>query len=112
VACSACPGPDRITTIVKTVVPEKGCHCTQHATPTLLLRAVYHRHLVFSLQADYSLTPNMAIVDPQLVINMPKKLTAWGGIDALTHALESYVSIFATGLWVDGNIWKRPVVDG
>uniref|UniRef100_A0A7R9YRG3 alcohol dehydrogenase n=1 Tax=Chlamydomonas euryale TaxID=1486919 RepID=A0A7R9YRG3_9CHLO len=46
--------------------------------------------------ADYFLTPRMAIVDPQLVINMPKTLTAWGGIDALTHALESYVSIFAT----------------
>jgi acetaldehyde dehydrogenase/alcohol dehydrogenase len=38
----------------------------------------------------------MAIVDPQLVLNIPKKLTAWGGIDALTHALESYVSVFAT----------------
>ncbi len=47
--------------------------------------------------ADYALTPTMAIVDPQLVLNIPKKLTAWGGIDALTHALESYVSIFATG---------------
>ncbi|GIM11511.1 hypothetical protein Vretimale_14988 [Volvox reticuliferus] len=46
--------------------------------------------------ADYALTPNMAIVDPQLVLNIPKKLTAWGGIDALTHALESYVSICAT----------------
>ncbi len=39
----------------------------------------------------------MAIVDPQLVLHMPKKLTAWGGIDALTHALESYVSILSTG---------------
>ncbi len=47
--------------------------------------------------ADYALTPHMAIVDPQLVMNIPKKLTAWGGIDALTHALESYVSIFASG---------------
>ena len=47
--------------------------------------------------ADYALTPHMAIVDPQLVLNMPKKLTAWGGIDALTHALESYVSVCATG---------------
>jgi acetaldehyde dehydrogenase / alcohol dehydrogenase len=46
--------------------------------------------------ADYSLTPNMAIVDPELVLNMPKKLTAYGGIDALTHALESYVSVMAT----------------
>ncbi|KAI7843832.1 hypothetical protein COHA_002730 [Chlorella ohadii] len=46
--------------------------------------------------ADYALTPNMAIVDPQLVLNMPKSLTAFGGIDALVHALESYVSIMAT----------------
>jgi len=46
--------------------------------------------------ADYSLTPRMAIVDPQLVMTMPKPLTAWGGIDALTHALESYVSVFAS----------------
>ncbi|MGA7932761.1 MAG: bifunctional acetaldehyde-CoA/alcohol dehydrogenase [Kovacikia sp.] len=46
--------------------------------------------------ADYALTPNMAIVDPDLVLNMPKKLTAYGGIDALTHALESYVSVLAT----------------
>lgn len=46
--------------------------------------------------ADYALTPNMAIVDPELVMSMPAKLTAWGGIDALTHAIESFVSVFAT----------------
>lgn len=46
--------------------------------------------------ADYALTPNMAIVDPQLVMNMPKRLTAYGGIDALTHALEAYVSVYAS----------------
>ncbi len=46
--------------------------------------------------ADYALTPNMAIVDPELVLNMPKSLTAYGGIDALTHALEAYVSICAS----------------
>ena len=46
--------------------------------------------------ADYALTPNMAIVDPELVMNMPKKLTAYGGIDALTHALEAYVSVLAS----------------
>lgn len=46
--------------------------------------------------ADYALTPNMAIVDPELVLNMPKKLTAYGGIDALTHALEAYVSVCAS----------------
>lgn len=46
--------------------------------------------------ADYALTPNMAIVDPELVLNMPKKLTAYGGIDALTHALEAYISVCAS----------------
>ncbi|RUT03079.1 aldehyde-alcohol dehydrogenase [Dulcicalothrix desertica PCC 7102] len=46
--------------------------------------------------ADYALTPNIAIADPELVQNMPKKLTAYGGIDALTHALESYVSVMAS----------------
>jgi acetaldehyde dehydrogenase/alcohol dehydrogenase len=46
--------------------------------------------------ADYALTPTMAIADPELTLNMPKSLTAFGGIDALTHALESYVSVMAT----------------
>ena len=46
--------------------------------------------------ADYALTPNVAIVDPELVMHMPQRLTAYGGIDALTHALESYVSVFAS----------------
>ncbi|MBO9999657.1 MAG: bifunctional acetaldehyde-CoA/alcohol dehydrogenase [Cyanobacteria bacterium SID2] len=46
--------------------------------------------------ADYALTPNMAIVDPELVLNMPKSLTAFGGIDALTHAIEAYVSVLAS----------------
>jgi acetaldehyde dehydrogenase/alcohol dehydrogenase len=46
--------------------------------------------------ADYELTPRMAIVDPNLVMSMPKSLTAFGGIDAVTHALETYVSIMAT----------------
>jgi acetaldehyde dehydrogenase/alcohol dehydrogenase len=35
-------------------------------------------------------------VDPQLVVDMPRGLTAFGGIDALVHALESYVSIMST----------------
>lgn len=45
--------------------------------------------------ADYELTPNMAIVDPNLVMDMPKTLTAHGGIDAVTHALEAFVSVMA-----------------
>lgn len=46
--------------------------------------------------ADYALTPTMAIVDPALVLNLPKRLTSYGGIDALTHALEAYVSVMAS----------------
>jgi acetaldehyde dehydrogenase/alcohol dehydrogenase len=45
--------------------------------------------------ADYELTPNIAIIDANLVMNLPKPLTAAGGIDAVVHALEAYVSIMA-----------------
>lgn len=46
--------------------------------------------------ADYELTPSMAIIDTKLVMNMPPKLTAYSGLDALTHALEARVSILAS----------------
>jgi acetaldehyde dehydrogenase/alcohol dehydrogenase len=46
--------------------------------------------------ADYELTPDMAIVDSELVMSMPAKLTAFSGIDALTHALEAFVSVLST----------------
>ncbi|MDR0218608.1 MAG: bifunctional acetaldehyde-CoA/alcohol dehydrogenase [Enterobacteriaceae bacterium] len=45
--------------------------------------------------ADYALTPDMAIVDANLVMEMPKSLCAFGGLDAVTHALEAYVSVLA-----------------
>ncbi len=46
--------------------------------------------------ADYELMPNMAIVDADLMLNAPKGLTSASGIDAVSHALEAYVSIMAT----------------
>ncbi|MFA6816814.1 MAG: bifunctional acetaldehyde-CoA/alcohol dehydrogenase [Lentisphaeria bacterium] len=46
--------------------------------------------------ADYEFTPDMAIIDTQLVMNMPPKLTAYSGIDVLVHALEARVSIMAS----------------
>ncbi len=46
--------------------------------------------------ADYALTPNMAIIDTELVMKLPKGLTAISGIDALTHALEARVSVMSS----------------
>ncbi len=42
--------------------------------------------------ADFEITPDIAIVDPDLAETMPKKLVAHTGMDALTHAIEAYVS--------------------
>jgi acetaldehyde dehydrogenase/alcohol dehydrogenase len=45
--------------------------------------------------ADYALTPSVAIIDPKFTGLMPAKLAADSGMDALTHATEAYVSVYA-----------------
>lgn len=46
--------------------------------------------------ADYALTPDMAIVDPEFVMDLPPSLIANAGLDVLTHAIEAYTSTLAT----------------
>lgn len=51
--------------------------------------------------ADYELTPDMAIVDPEFVMDMPRTLAAHSGLDVLTHAIEAFTSTLATN-FADG----------
>lgn len=51
--------------------------------------------------ADYALTPDVAIIDPQFVMSLPKAATAFTGMDVLTHAIEAYISNLASD-YTDG----------
>ncbi len=59
--------------------------------------------------ADYSLTPDAAIVDPQFVMRLPRSITADTGADCLTHALEALVSIFAS-VYTDSNAMQAALM--
>ncbi len=86
-------------------IPELGKKATMVAIPTtsgtgseVIPFAIItddETHVKYAI-ADYALTPNMAIIDPNFVDGMPKGLTAASGYDALVHSLEAYVSALAT----------------
>ena len=86
-------------------IPELGKKATMVAIPTtsgtgsevtpFAIITDDETHVKYAI-ADYALTPNMSIIDPNFVDGMPKGLTASSGIDALVHATEAYVSCMAT----------------
>ncbi len=86
-------------------IPELGKKATMVAIPTtsgtgsevtpFAIITDDETHVKYAI-ADYALTPNMAIIDPNFVDGMPKGLTAASGIDALVHSIEAYVSAMAT----------------
>ena len=86
-------------------IPELGKKATMVAIPTtsgtgsevtpFAIITDDETHVKYAI-ADYALTPNMAIIDPNFVDGMPKGLTAASGIDALVHSIEAYVSSMAT----------------
>lgn len=61
----------------------------------------YQKGIKFPI-ADFEITPDVAIVDPELTYSMPAKLCAHTGMDALTHCLEAYVST-ASSMFTDAN---------
>ncbi|RRD94909.1 bifunctional acetaldehyde-CoA/alcohol dehydrogenase [Clostridiales bacterium COT073_COT-073] len=85
--------------------PKMGCKAKMVAIPTtagtgseitpFAVITDEKTHVKYPL-ADYELTPNMAIIDAELMMNQPKGLTAASGIDVLTHAIEAFVSVMAS----------------
>ena len=57
--------------------------------------------------ADFEITPDVAIVDPELMYSLPKSLTAATGMDALTHAIEGYIT---KGAWVMSDMYELQAI--
>ncbi len=98
---------DQITSVLKAAGVETEVFFEVEADPTLSivrkgaeLANSFKPDVIIARQkyplADYALTPDMAIVDANLVMDMPKSLCAFGGLDAVTHAMEAYVSVLAS----------------
>ncbi|NGT66920.1 L-threonine dehydrogenase [Clostridium perfringens] len=82
----------------KPQLPMVGINTTAGTGSEMTLFAIItdeERHIKMAL-VDKHLTPIIAVNDPMLILAMPKSLTAATGMDALTHAIESYVSTSAT----------------
>ena len=60
--------------------------------------------------ADFNITPDVAVVDPALTYTMPKKLVAHTGMDAMTHAIEAYVSTVACNFSDADAIWAIELI--
>ncbi|MBK9181107.1 MAG: bifunctional acetaldehyde-CoA/alcohol dehydrogenase [Acidimicrobiales bacterium] len=82
----------QITHSVKLVAVPTTAGTGSEVSPAAVLRVVDHKVTL----VDYGLVPDVAIVDPHFTMSMPPSVTADTGIDALTHALEAGVSIFAS----------------
>ncbi|EJT5933876.1 L-threonine dehydrogenase [Clostridium perfringens] len=82
----------------KPQLPMVGINTTAGTGSEMTLFAIItdeERHIKMAL-VDKHLTPIIAVNDPMLILAMPKSLTAATGMDALTHAIEAYVSTSAT----------------
>ena len=79
---------------------QEGCWCIPTSPAPVpksrrLLRITDHKTGYKYPITDYALTPSVAIVDPVLARTQPRKLASDAGFDALTHAFEAYVSVYA-----------------
>jgi acetaldehyde dehydrogenase/alcohol dehydrogenase len=83
----------QITHSIKLIAIPTTSGTGSEVSPAVVITSDDHKKVTL---VDYTLVPDMAIVDPELTVSMPPTITADTGIDALTHALEAGVSAFAS----------------